>query len=58
MNGMMFWLDGKKTYFIAAVIVLSAATSWLTGELTLADALTRALEGLGLASLRAGVAKV
>lgn len=54
----MDFLNGKKTYIVAAGIVVAAVVSFLTGELTLADALVRALEGLGLAGLRAGVSKV
>ena len=54
----MKWLGGKKTYFVAAGVVIAAVLSWATGDLSLADAVTRVLEGLGLATLRAGVAKV
>lgn len=52
------FLNGKKTYIVAFGVVIAAIVSWSTGEMTLADAITRGLEGLGLATLRAGVAKV
>jgi len=52
------FLSGKKTYIVALGVIVAAAVSYATGELTLADAITRGLEGLGLATLRAGVAKV
>lgn len=53
----MQFLVGKKTYIAATAIVLAAAGAFLAGDITLADAIYRILEGLGLASLRAGVAK-
>ena len=54
----MDFLAGKKTYVAAAAIVLAALGSFLAGDITLADAIYRVLEGFGLATLRAGVAKV
>ena len=54
----MEFLQGKKTYIVAIGVVVAAVVAFLTGELQLADAVTRALEGLGLATLRAGVSKV
>lgn len=54
---LMLWLQGKKTYIAAASIVLLALDQWLTGNATLAEALNEALKGLGIAALRAGVAK-
>ena len=53
----MDWLSGKKTYIVAFGIVVASVVSFLTGEVTLADAVVRGLEGLGLAALRAGVVK-
>lgn len=50
--------SGYKTYAIAAGVVLTALSPWLTGEIALADVDWRVvLEGLGLGTLRAGVAK-
>ena len=54
----MDFLQGKKTYIVAVGIVVAAGVSFLTGDATLSDALNQALTGLGLAGLRAGVAKV
>ena len=57
------FLSGKKTYFVAGLMVLTAFINWaVTGETDLAgflEVLTspEALNGLGLATLRAGVAK-
>lgn len=48
-------LKGKKTYFAAAGIVLASAVAWLSGEATLLEAITAALTGLGLGTLRMGV---
>lgn len=52
------FFSGKKTYIVAFGVVVAAGVAFFTGELSLGDAITRALEGLGLATLRAGVAKV
>ena len=54
----MQWLSGRKTYILAGFLILKAALTVagiLPGEPT--DALREALEGLGLATLRAGVTK-
>jgi hypothetical protein len=50
-------LQGKKTYLIAAATVSYALLGYLTGNLDFNQAATVALNGAGLASLRAGVAK-
>lgn len=54
----MNYLNGKKTYIVAAVIVVQAVGAFLTGDIALGEALNQALTGLGLGTLRAGVAKV
>jgi len=54
----MQFLSGKKTYVVAVGVVVSAVVAFLTGELSLADTVVRSLEGLGLATLRAGVSSV
>ena len=54
----MEFLQGKKTYIVAVGVIVASVVAFLNGELQLADAITRALEGLGLATLRSGVAKV
>jgi hypothetical protein len=56
-------LSGKKTYIIAAVMVFFAILDVIQGSMTVSqlvssDNLRLLLEGLGLASLRAGVSKI
>lgn len=51
----MKFLQGYKTYIIAAAAVLAAVASFATGELTLVEAVQSALLGVGLGTLRAGV---
>lgn len=51
-NGM---LEGKKTYIVAAVLILSAIGQYLTGDLTLSAAITLVLGALGLGALRRGI---
>lgn len=49
---------GFRTYVIAAGLILNALTPFLLGEAALGDIDMRSiLEGLGLATLRAGVGK-
>ena len=52
------WLKGKKTYIVAAALVLTALSGFVTGDVTLAQAVDQALTGLGLGAVRAGIAKV
>lgn len=49
-------LQGKKSYIIAAAIILTALGAFLNGDVTLVQAIETVLAGLGLASLRAGIA--
>ena len=49
----MQFLEGKKTYIAAIAIVLSAIGGFLAGDLSLGQAVTTVLEGLGFAALRA-----
>jgi hypothetical protein len=51
------WLKGKKTYIVAAALVLTALSGFVTGDVTLAQAVDQVLIGLGIGTLRAGVAK-
>lgn len=53
----MDFLAGKKTYITAFGIIASAAVGFLTGGVDLLTSVTTVLQGLGLAALRAGVAK-
>lgn len=48
-------LKGYKTYIVAALAVLSAAASYLVGDMSLQDALQLAFTGLIGATLRNGI---
>lgn len=48
-------LKGYRTYIVSLGIIIAAITAWQTGDLTLVDAVTQGLQGLGLATLRAAV---
>ena len=43
---------GKKTYLVAIGAVVAAVVAYLTGDLTLAEAINQGLIGAGLATLR------
>lgn len=56
------WLKGKKTYIISGLMVLVGLINLIMGDLSLADFVTSPhvmvlLNGVGFATLRAGVAK-
>ena len=53
----MKWLAGKKTYITMAAAVLTAIASLASGEITVGECVVAILGALGVASLRAGVAK-
>lgn len=58
----MAFLSGKKTYIIAALLSIIGLINVVTGDTTLVQFLNDPnllvlLNGLGLAALRAGVAK-
>lgn len=58
----MDWLRGKKTYIVAALMVMVSLLNVLTGETTLGEFfnsgnINTLLEGIGFGALRAGVAK-
>lgn len=46
-------LAGYRTYIIAAGAVVAAVVAFLTGELSLGEAINSGLVGAGLATLRA-----
>jgi hypothetical protein len=48
-------LVGYRTYIIAIMIIVQAVGAFLTGDMTLAEAVNAALLGTGLGALRAGV---
>lgn len=51
-------ISGKRTYFIAALMVAFALGAGYLDQIPPEEALRMVLEGGGLAALRAGVAKV
>ncbi len=56
----MIWLQGKKTYLIAGLMVLVSLIHLILGEVSLAEFVAgehvnTLLEGVGLGTLRAGV---
>lgn len=53
------FLRGKRTYILAAAMVIQALAQWAVGDMSLAELIQHLPEivgGLGLATLRAGVA--
>lgn len=57
----MNWLQGKKTYITAGLMVLTSLIQLLTGDMSFVEFLSSAqlntlLGGIGLGTLRAGVA--
>jgi len=58
----MDWLKGKKTYIVAILMVLVSVVKLLTGDMNVveffsSEYLLFLISGLGLGSLRAGIAK-
>lgn len=58
----MEYLRGRKTYIIAALMVMASIVKMVSGDISLVELVGSAdfnllLEGLGLSSLRAGIAK-
>jgi hypothetical protein len=49
-------LKGKKTYVVAIVGLVTAIGGWLTGDLSLADAIQAGLTAVLGATIRHGVA--
>lgn len=48
-------LEGKKTYIVAFGAVVAAVVSYLTGEMTLGEAVNSGLIGAGLATMRIAI---
>lgn len=48
-------LEGKKTYLVAAIAVLSAVSGFLYEGMTLGEAVMLALTGAGFATVRRGM---
>lgn len=56
------YLSGKKTYIVALLLVVISVLDVVTGDMTVSelvadDNLIILLNGLGMASLRAGISK-
>lgn len=49
----MLNIEGKRTYIAAAGAIVAAIVAFLTGEMTLGEAVNAGLLGAGLAGLRA-----
>jgi len=49
------WLQGKKTYIVAAGAIISAIGAFASGQISLMDLILVGLNGGGIASLRSGV---
>lgn len=57
------WLSGRKTYIVASLMVVIGLVKLMVGDMSLVDFLMSGdlqllLEGLGIGTLRAGIAKV
>ncbi len=48
-------LKGKKTYIVAAGGILAALGGYLTGQMSVFEAVLVGINSLGLSSLRAGI---
>lgn len=58
----MSWLNGKKTYIISALMVMTSLVRLITGDLTLMEFLNgeqmiNMFEALGLTTLRLGIGR-
>ena len=56
----MNWLNGKKTYIIATLMVLVSLVKLITGDMTFADFFSSndinvLLQALGISALRSGI---
>ena len=54
----MKFLDGYKTYIVAAGAILTAVGGYLTGAVDAVTAINSVLAALGLSTLRHGVSKI
>jgi hypothetical protein len=58
----MNWLNGKKTYLVSALMVITSLTHLMTGDISLvefvgSDHMTNLFEALGLSTLRVSIWK-
>ena len=49
------FLKGKKSYIVAAALILFAVSGVVSGQLSTQEATVIVLNGLGLSALRAGI---
>ena len=49
------WLQGKKTYLVVLIGILTAVVGYLNGALDLAGLVTAILASLGIAGLRSAI---
>lgn len=52
---MFDWLNGKKTYLVAALAIATAAIGYYNGTLTAEQAIEAILLALGISGVRHGV---
>lgn len=57
LNTIKEFLSGKKTYLVAAGLIIGAVTAWASGEASFIEMVVAVLNGLGLSALRSGVKK-
>ncbi len=55
---MFDWLQGYKTYIVAAGAILTALGAYLNGSISLSDLVSAIFAALTAMTLRAGIAKV
>ena len=54
---MFSWLEGKKTYLLAAATILGAISTYLAGAITFMQLVEAVMAALTAMSLRAGITK-
>lgn len=50
------YLQGKKTYIVMSITILSSLLSYLNGDISINDCIQAVLTACGLGTIRAGVA--
>jgi hypothetical protein len=57
MTQIILWLQGKKTYFVAASAILTAFVAYLNNSISLTDFVSAAFAAITSMTLRAAIAK-
>jgi hypothetical protein len=57
MSKILTWLQGKKTYIVAAAAILTAIGAYLTGTITGVQLVEAIFAAIGTVTMRAGIAK-